>query len=397
MTPRHELCAPTLFAAVWAVTLFSGPLLAIDCSLASNSFGASPGSSFNITVAGFTNSDIQTAAAYWGCPGFSGLFPTFQIGGSGGVPVIVVRRSGNSTAAGGGCGRFTSDIVNNHLESATIEIWPNQGNGEPCDPLTDSLAHEFGHLLGLADASDPLGQCLGHIMGGRGVGFTRTVQQDDCQVADQSWETTYEAEPVDPYCDAYCQTYCVANVCQDHPSPIIMDLESDGIHLTGLDDPVWFDIDADGAPDLLSWTDRSEGLLALDRNGNGVVDNGSELFGTATRLSDGSRALNGYLAMAELDSWIFAGNGDGHLDAADAAFVSLWQWTDRNHDGISQSEELQTLAHAGIQRIDLDYKSSNRTDRYGNEFRFLGKAWKTGASGVVHPILTWDVVFLVAP
>jgi hypothetical protein len=368
---------------------------AVDCSVPTPGVGTSQGTVFNITTSGFTSSDIQTAAGYWNCPGLSADIPSFQFGGSGGVPVLIVMRSGNSTAAGGGCGRYTPDNVNGHIESATIEVWTNEANGTSCAPLTDSLAHEFGHLLGLNDAQDPYGQCLDHIMGGRAVGFTRTVQGDDCQVADQQWETTYEANPVDPYCDAYCQTYCVNNLCQDHPSPILMDLENDGIHLTGLDDPVWFDIDADGAPDLMSWTDRGERLLALDRNGNGSIDDGGELFGTATRLSDGTRALNGYVALAELDSWVFSGNGDGHLDSTDATFGSLRLWIDRNHDGISQPEELQTPAEAGIQRIDLDYRRSRRTDRYGNEFRFLGRAWKAGRGGVVRPILTWDVFFLV--
>jgi hypothetical protein len=372
-------------------------LFAVDCSVPTSSFGASLGNAFNITTAGFTSSDIQAAAGYWTCPGYAGYIPSFGIGVSGGVPVTVVRRAGNSTATGGGCGRFTPDVVNGHLESAVIEVWTNQANGNSCEPLTDSIAHEFGHLLGLADAPDPLGQCLGHIMGSRVQDFTRTVQADDCQVADQKWETTNESEPPDPFCDAYCQSHCVNNVCQDHPSPILMDLENDGVHLTGLDDPVWFDIDADGAPDLISWTDRSEGLLALDRNGNGLIDDGGELFGNATRLSNGNRALNGYLALAELDSWIFSGNEDGHLDSADAAFGALRLWTDLNHDGTSQPEELQTLAQAGIRRIGLEYRSSRRTDRYGNEFRFVGTALKMGRNGVVRPILTWDVFFVAVP
>ena len=176
-----------------------------------------------------------------------------------------------------------------------------------------------------------------------------------------------------------------------------MDLENDGVHLTGLNDPVWFDIDANGKLELMSWTDRGDGFLALDRNGNGTIDDGGELFGTATRLANGARALNGYEALAELDTWGFNGNRDGHLDSADAAFGSLLLWVDRNHDGVSQPEELETLAQAGIQRIDLDYTSSRRTDRYGNEFRFLGRAWKTVRNGTVRPIPTWDVFFLVVP
>ena len=72
-------------------------------------------------------------------------------------------------------------------------------------------------------------------------------------------------------------------------------------------------------------------------------------------------------------------------------------WTDLNHDGVSQPRELQTLDEAGVQRIGLDYRRSNRSDHHGNEFRFLGKAWKEGRRGVVRPVLTWDVFFLVAP
>ncbi|HYO12944.1 MAG TPA: hypothetical protein VE685_07115, partial [Thermoanaerobaculia bacterium] len=205
--------------------------------------------------------------------------------------------------------------------------------------------------------------------------------------------------PSDPYCDAYCWTSCVNNACPDgNPwCPILVDTENDGIHLTGLDDPVWFDIDADGAADLMAWTDRGEGLLALDRNGNGTVDSGAELFGNATPLLDGTRALNGYEALAELDSWVLGGNGDGFIDPADEAFGALWMWTDRSHDGVSQPEELRSLAEAGIRRIDLDYKRSHRTDRYGNQFRFLGRAWKTNRHGVERPVLTWDVFFVVVP
>lgn len=83
------------------------------------------------------------------------------------------------------------------------------------------------------------------------------------------------------------------------------------------------------------------------------------------------------------------------VDSLDISFNSLRMWTDLNHDGISQPEELQTLNQAGIRRIGLNYRESRRRDRYGNEFRFLGTAWREGRHGVAHPILTWDVFFLV--
>jgi hypothetical protein len=315
------------------------------------------------------------------------------------VPVLVVKRVGNADPTSDGCGLFEGSAPNGYLESATITVWTKTKDGQPCPVLlTDVLAHELGHLMGLANALDL--NCAGHIMGFPfGGESTRTVNADDCAVADAQWETSAEGETTDPWCDAYCWTSCVNGQCPSGaPScPILIDLENDGIRLTGLRDPVWFDIDADGDRDLMSWTDRGEGLLSLDRNGNGAIDDGGELFGDATVLTNGARAANGYLALAELDTWLFGGNGDGQIDAGDAAFGALVLWTDRDHSGTSKPEELQTLGQAGIRRIGLEYKTSHRRDRYGNDLRFLGRAWQERRPGVVSPILTWDVFFTVAP
>jgi hypothetical protein len=382
MSPRRF--PPAAFLALAMGMAFTArELIATDCSVPMSGFPPSNGNIFTLTATEFTTSELQTAIGYWGCPGYLDRIPTFQIGGSGGVPVSIVKIDGNSNSPTGSCGRSETNVSNGEVVSSLITIWTHDSSGDTCAPLYDVIAHEFGHLMGMADAPDPFGQCLGHIMGSRFSGGTRSVQSDDCAMADQMWHTTHEDAPNDPYCQAYgC-------------SPILVDLENDGIHLTGLDNPVGFDIDADGNADLISWTDRSEGMLALDRNGNGTIDNGGELFGNATRLADGTRAANGYEALAELDSWTFGGNGNSAIEFSDAAFSSLRMWTDLNHDGISQPEELKTLAQAGIPRIGLDYTESRRRDRYGNEFRFLGTAWKQGRLGVLRPILTWDVFFLV--
>ncbi|HXU29781.1 MAG TPA: hypothetical protein VN851_04305 [Thermoanaerobaculia bacterium] len=353
------------------------------------------GSGFGLTSSTFSSFDVQTAINYWsGCSGYGPEIPTLEIGGSGNIPVSVVKVSGNSTVSGGGCGGTSLGLTNGQVTSATITIFTKENDGDSCEPLTDVIAHEFGHLLGLTDA--PNFACVGHIMGARLAGGTRGVAADDCEVADTTWTTATELF-FDPYCEAYCPTFCTGSICEGHPSPILIDLENDGIHLTGLDDPIWFDIDADGFSDLLSWTDRSEGLLALDRNFNGTIDNGGELFGNVTRLSDGTLPLNGYLALAELDSWALGGNRDGHLDASDPAFNSLLLWTDRNHDGISETGELQTVWQARILRIDLDYRRSRRVDSHGNLFAFAGRAWRVGPTGTVRPVLTWDVYFSEAP
>jgi hypothetical protein len=367
-----------------------------DCSQPAGAT-VSPGDTINISATSAASPYVSPAIDYWsGCSGYGTQFPQFQAGGTGGVPVTVVLRSGNSTCpTGGGCGCIERELVNGHLESAVITLWTHGSNGVSCTPHQDTLAHELGHVLGLTDNFHE--DCDGHIMGGR-VSGGRTVRDDDCEVARDRWETTYETSPPDdPWCNAYCWTECVNGSCpQGHPGcPILFDLENDGFHLTGLGDPVWFDIDADGAVDLLSWTDRGEGFLALDRNANGRIDDGSELFGNATRLADGSRAPNGYEALAELDGPSFGGNGDGFVDAADASYWALWLWSDLNHDGISQPEELISLHETAIRRMEVDYRRSHRRDRHGNEFRFLGRAWKQSPQGVLRPVLTWDVFFVV--
>jgi hypothetical protein len=128
-----------------------------------------------------------------------------------------------------------------------------------------------------------------------------------------------------------------------------------------------------------------------------MIDDGSELFGNHTTLADGSIALNGYMALADLDEWSLGGNGDGRIDSGDAAFLELRVWSDRNHNAVSEAGELLTLPQARVTAIDLGYRRSNRTDRYGNELRFLGRAWKSGRNGVERPVPTWDVFFLVVP
>lgn len=373
-----------------------------DCSPPDNRFGLSQGNALNLFFAGFTNSEIGTAIGYWtGCTEYGTEFPSLQLGGSGGIPVTIQKVSGNSTSPTGACGFTQLDAANGRIEGATITIWTKESDGDTCDPLTDSLAHELGHVLGLTDNSDT--SCHGRIMGSRNAGGTRVVTYDDCAGADDKWVTEAESQPVnDPYCEVYCWTSCTGSYCPPRPPdaegcPVLLDLEGDGIHLTGLGDPVWFDIDADGQLDLMSWTDGGEGMLVLDRNGNGLIDDGGELFGNFTRLSDGSRAPNGYVALAELDTPSFGGNEDGRIDLLDAAFLQLRVWSDIDHDGVSQESELLTLAQARVSSVGLAYRRSNRTDQHGNELRFRGRAWRTGKNGVERPVQTWDVFFLVVP
>jgi hypothetical protein len=173
-------------------------------------------------------------------------------------------------------------------------------------------------------------------------------------------------------------------------SPIIIDLSGNGFALTSATNGVMFDIGATGTPLRISWTapGAANAFLVLDRNGNGVIDNGTELFGNITP-QPASAHPNGFLALAQYDA-----NGDGVIDASDPVYSQLRLWIDANHDGISQPEELHTLPEMGVVSISLDYSLSMRIDEFGNVFRYKAKvnAGQAGTSDVGKK--AYDVFFV---
>lgn len=178
-------------------------------------------------------------------------------------------------------------------------------------------------------------------------------------------------------------------------SPIIIDLDRNGFHLTGPDDSVIFDMDADGALDQLTWTKAGEldAFLALDLNRNGAIDNGSELFGNHTWLLGGKKAFHGYIGLAQHDDSRSGGNEDGIIDSSDIVFADLRLWIDEDHDGIADEVELFTLEEMGIIRLELDYREDSSRDRYGNSFRYTSRAWRAHKNTEI-PVRTTDVFFV---
>ena len=151
--------------------------------------------------------------------------------------------------------------------------------------------------------------------------------------------------------------YDKAGKAQPPRDPLIIDLGETGIELRSLEHGVNFDLDNNGFAEKTAWIGTEDGFLALDRNGNGSIDNGGELFGDQVILKDGSKSESGFEALAELDD-----NGDGIIDNKDSAFANLRVWIDANHNGKSDSNELKTLNETGIISISLEHSKVSIVD-----------------------------------
>ena len=152
----------------------------------------------------------------------------------------------------------------------------------------------------------------------------------------------------------------------------------------------------DGKPERVGWTLASEptGFLVLDRNHNGLIDNGRELFGNFTPIEGDELADTGFQALAFWDDPSTGGNGNGWIDPGDAVWSSLQLWIDANHDGVSQPDELYPLAAFRISAISTFSHTERRRDQFGNLFYLRGEFIIQGKNRIAYdvflsqPILT---------
>jgi hypothetical protein len=186
--------------------------------------------------------------------------------------------------------------------------------------------------------------------------------------------------------------------------PLLLDLDRNGIKTIGTTAGIHFDYDGNGLKELTGWVAHGDGLLMLDRDENGFLDKGSELFGDFTPLKNGLLAVNGFQALAQFDA-----NGDGKIDPEDPIWSELRAWQhDPEATDISDpdiSGVFRTLPELGIKAVYLDSTPANETDASGNTALRAGHfEWEDGAIGMISeyrfqrdPRVTISTPFLPVP
>lgn len=395
-----------------------------------------PSSLVHIVNSGVPSTAVTSGISGWNAMnGFYECFgPTFIADNNAGGEQINLSFASLPTDPGTG----TTQRGVTHLENAIIILGRMvevdiQLNNQMTNNSTiaEVLAHELGHTQGLADC--PLCGLHSTVMESGdhintindSIGLINPTSCDITLV--QSVATDYACPPPPPggcngradytlYPSTGCQSgftdsggTCTRSAqfqsrcaeptgydaesctCPDgiNPSPIVIDVSNTGFSMTDAGGGVVFNILNDGVPLQLSWTANgsNNAFLVLDRNGNGVVDSGTELFGDLTPQPLAAKP-NGFLALAEYDKPANGGNGDGRIDSRDAIFPALKLWQDSNHNGISEPGELRPFSEV-LSAIDLNYKEARRTDQYGNQFRYRAKVYDLNGSQAGR--WAWDV------
>lgn len=236
---------------------------------------------------------------------------------------------------------------------------------------------------------------------------TAPTTQSDCDAFAWYWNPINDfcqSDPPPP-CDIFSEV-CDNSVwsfewcgCVPYNTPILIDIAGNGFNLTNSATGVDFNLNNMGGKEKLSWTNAQtdDAWLALDRNGNGTIDDGTELFGDVSPQPEpaSTEKKNGFRALAEFDKSPNGGNADGQIDSRDSIFTSLRLWQDTNHNGVSESTELHTLPSLNVATLELDYKSSKKTDSHGNQFTYRAKV--KNAQGQQSGRWAWDVYLLRAP
>ena len=232
----------------------------------------------------------------------------------------------------------------------------------------------------VAGVGAALGSVIGNILGpGVLAWFTGTFGH---------WFDPFFQYVVDPSLDRYFSDGQRAIFRRD---PLTFDLDGAGLEtVSAQTSGVLFDHDGDGIREGTGWVSSDDGFLVLDRNANGTIDNGAELFGDSTPLNSGGNAADGFAALAQEDT-----NADGVVNASDTRWSDLRVWRDLNQDGVSQAGELFTLDALGIASINVQATEHSQVLADGNRIADLGTYTRadgsTGSAGTTGQMADIDL------
>lgn len=307
-------------------------------------------------------------------------FKIDQQGQYGSVADVTVKKAEDCSNGAWGCHPGLENVQSEIHLSGRNATATTLSNDDVCGRIAHELEHKLGGSNGV-NCSDPTvmwgtisfatGARVYNDVSGSDVAMVNRASANPSGCEDQFPTGDPEPEvavydPCGSCIPAYYGCYYWDYECQccTTLSPIAISVKG-RLSFSSAASGVLYDILGVGSAMQVGWPDSPYvGWLALDRNGNGRIDDGTELFGNATQLIDGARAKNGFEALHELDT-----NHDGQLDARDSLFTRLVLWFDRMRDGVSTDDELVPV-NDEIKSISLDYRESRHRDRWGNGFRY---------------------------
>lgn len=257
-------------------------------------------------------------------------------------------------------------------QSSKTEIWIGRAPDIHCDVAADDQGTVCANVSA-GPASSTSGWWIGY---GTWDGYSKhhriNAYNEYFQLGEIRHTPLYAGEPPQEECEEWEMWNAQTGSCVAYNTPILIPVtRSQAVRLTSAERGVLFDMNADGVPDWTAWTARGSrvAFLAIDRNGNGVIDDGRELFGDHTVPG----ARNGFAALQAMNMELNGGTRTASLSADDPLFERLLLWEDENHNGISEAHELQPAAVL-LSDVGLGYSEHKRRDGHGNLFKWRGWA-----------------------